>query len=109
MARDHRIISNGKRIDFSCENTRYKTDLSKHVADGRPGSVLPFALYSSGEYSLWLEHVIEKKNSKHVYWLMWYKNGIPTIPMSGVLDEAGVLGVVKGMVGVDMKLLNGAV
>jgi hypothetical protein len=44
MATDHRIISNGQRLDFTCENRRYQTDINK----GKPhGSGFSSPSYSS--------------------------------------------------------------
>jgi hypothetical protein len=55
------------------------------------GSVLEGALIDYGDYSLWLEHVLEKDTGAEVYWLMWYDDqGCPTIPLSGVFGRDGL-------------------
>ena len=91
MAKDHRIEQGGKRVNCTCENARYRTDISKgcsHTGHSKyRGSVLDTALVDRNGYSLWLEHVIEIKNNTEWYWLMWYQDGLPTIPMSSVFDE----------------------
>jgi hypothetical protein len=83
---------NGVPIPYTCENSKYRTNLAK----GNPrtgyattlGNVFEGPLADHG-YSLWLEHAIEKKTGDEVYWLMWYDlNGVPTIPLSGVLNKA---------------------
>jgi len=93
MARDHRLPGpNGSRVNYSCGNRKYCTNVSKGYAH-RPysptlGSVLEDCLFTSGEYSLWLEHVTEISTGQEVYWLMWYDAaGVSTMPMSGVFDR----------------------
>ena len=94
MARDHRIEQNGERIDYTCENRRFRTDIAKGQPHGQHltrGSVFPEPLAGSqdhDEYSLWLEHVISTDDpDDECYWLMWYCNGSPTIPLSGILHR----------------------
>ena len=91
MASDHRTTTaDDERVDYTCENRRYKTNVEKghpHGDESRArGSVTQKPLHEGSSYSLWLEHVIEKKTGKEVFWLMWYRQGKPTIPASGVLD-----------------------
>src|SRR2546426_8706655 len=92
MAIDHRLTTPaGGRIDFSCDNYGYRTNVNKGVAHGTSptrGSVFPTPLVNHSGFTLWLEHVEEKGSGQEVYWLMWYDgNGVPTIPMSGIFDR----------------------
>ena len=99
MGQQHRIELDGQRINYTCENSGYRTDLNKGEthADRSParGSVFPEPLASrEGGYSLWLEHVVDKKTGDEYYWLMWYDaNGYPTIPLSGILSRADIAGM----------------
>jgi len=97
MARDHRIMQDGKRQDYTCENQRFKTKTSdgpvQEAGAASRGSVLPKTLFERGDYSLRLEQVIDKSNNAEVYWLMWYKGGRPTIPLSGVFGEVDLKGI----------------
>ena len=93
MAADHRLTNqSGQRIDYSCGNRRYRTNLNKgfhHGASQTMGSVFQTPLISHGGYSLFLEHVEEIDTGEEVYWFMWYDpSGIPTIPLSGIFDKA---------------------
>jgi hypothetical protein len=98
---DSRIERNGTKLDFTCKNKRFATDLEsgyKHVSGhGYKGSATPGALYNDDEYSLWLEHVVDLRNGHKCYWLMWYKGGLPTIPMSGVLDKEDILEIIPNI------------
>ena len=92
MAPDHRMLANGERLDHTCENAKFLTNIrlgEPHVeGQQHRGSVFREPLYADGEWSLWLEHVTRKENpSEPYYWLMWYRNGVPTIPLSGVLQR----------------------
>jgi len=93
MAYDHRIIDmTGNRINYSCENRRYRTNLRKgfphNPSSQTLGNVIEHPLVNSGGYSLWLEHVFEIDTTEEMYWLMWYDaSGKPTIPLSGVFDK----------------------
>jgi hypothetical protein len=94
VARDHRILDpNGNRQDFTCANSQYRTDISKgepHGTGRARGSVFDSPLVNHGGWSLWLEHVVASGGSE-TYWLMWYDpKGVPTIPLSGVLDKADI-------------------
>ncbi len=105
MAQDHRIQAvPNQRVPFSCENRRYRTNISK----GEPhsplsqtrGSVFPAPLVEHGGYSLWLEHVQDLETGAELYWLMWYSaDGIPTIPLSGVFDRTELSGMLGRLVG----------
>ena len=97
MARDSRIEFNGLRIDYTCENRRFKTDVCKgkpHGQDPTLGSVFGEPLAGNqvrDEVSLWLEHVVAKEDpNDECYWLMWYQNGRPTIPLSGILHRKDI-------------------
>lgn len=89
---DFRILGpNGTRLNYTCENRRFRTNIDKGYSHGSlspvKGSVLEDALINTG-YSLWLEHVLDKTSGDEVYWLMWYDhNGTPTIPMSGIFGK----------------------
>lgn len=91
LARDHRIERNGRRLNYTCANRRFRTDISKGQRHGRRsanrGSVFETPLAESNGYSLWLEHVVDDSENEY-YWLMWYDDdGIPTIPLSGILSR----------------------
>jgi len=97
MSKDFRILNGGHRLDFTCENRRYRTNIQK----GNPhsplsshlGNVFNEPLYNGGNVSLWLEHAIDNLGSSECYWLMWYDNttGQPTIPLSGALNKDEVI------------------
>lgn len=111
MANDHRIARpDGEKIDYTCENRRYKTNVEKGYPHGREGrargSVTPEPLHDGGSYSLWLEHVIEKNTGKKVFWLMWYRQGKPTIPASGILDADDLGEMIQNLVGVRREVLE---
>jgi hypothetical protein len=90
MPTDARILdqTTGQRLNYTCENNRFKTDISRghpHGIQGTGGSAYAEAILLSNGWSLWLEHVVEKTNDQEWLWLMWYEpNGRPTIPLSGV-------------------------
>src|SRR5579863_8427306 len=87
------IRQNGEALGYTCENAGYRTDIVKGFAHGNAattaGSVFPEPLTSrEGDYSLWLEHAVEKKSGDECYWLMWYDGaGAPTISMSAILNR----------------------
>jgi len=101
MAAKDRIQRRGRFLDFTCENVRYKTNTRRgkpHGTNPTPGSVFtePLAGTQAKGYSLWLEHVIEKRSRDGgLYWLMWYENGIPTIPMSGVFRKEDIANMAR--------------
>jgi hypothetical protein len=97
MATDHRIEENGQRLDFTCENAAYKTNVDKgepHSDSHRYcGSVFPEPIKGclGDEYTLWLEHVTVKNDPKdECYWLIWYKDGKPTIPLSAIWHKEDI-------------------
>jgi hypothetical protein len=50
--------------------------------------------------SLWLEHVSAVGDPDNEwYWLMWYDNGRPTIPMSGVVHRQDILHIAQQLAG----------
>lgn len=78
--------------DFTCKNARFHTDIASgfpHLNSGICGSALPGPLAQSGDFTLWLEHVVDERSPNPdrgpLFWLMWYQDGIPTIPISGVM------------------------
>lgn len=92
MAEKDRLVVDGRAQDFTCGNSRFCTDVASgfpHFDSGAGGNALREPLAESGDSTLWLEHVIDKRSPNPdrgaLFWLMWYRNGIPTIPMSGVL------------------------
>lgn len=98
MARDHRIERDGRRLDYTCENRRFRTDTTKgHTHGEQPtrGSVFSQALAGSQEpdqFSLWLEHVVAVNDpDDECYWLMWYQNGFPTVPLSSILHREDIV------------------
>lgn len=102
--KEHRVLdSGGNPMDFTCRNARFQTDMTKgkphgSISDTR-GSVFEDPLIEHGGYSLWLEHVAAKDEEGDIYWLMWYKGGIPTIPMSGVFWKKDLQEMVKQLAG----------
>lgn len=77
---------------FTCENKGFATAVHKGQAHGDGlacGSVFSSALLDHPDYSLWLEHVTDKrKGTSDSFWLMWYdRNGNPTITVSGVFGK----------------------
>ncbi len=82
---------NGNYLNFTCGNSKFSTDTNKGAAHGietAKGSALTDPLAEHGGYTLWLEHVVDHgRPDNELYWLMWYLNGIPKIPMSGVLSK----------------------
>ncbi len=101
MAAKDRIEQSGRFLDYTCKNAGYMTNIRKGRPQGRRsarGSVFvePLAGTQGEGYSLWLEHVVGTKNlDDGLYWLMWYKNGIPTIPMSGVFRKEEIANMVR--------------
>ena len=81
----------GNFQNFTCRNAKFSTNTSKGAAHGKAhakGNALAGPLVEHDGYTLWLEHVIDHENpSNERYWLMWYQDGIPKIPMSGVLSK----------------------
>jgi len=94
----------GNRIDYSCGNKGFQTNISKGKSHGTTptlGSVLGYPLVKNQfNQSLWLEHVVETKNptGNEYYWLMWYNDKAqPTIPMSGVFEKSDLEKMLKGL------------
>ncbi len=101
MALEHRIADkNGQRLNYTCENKRFKTNVKAGFAHGScrsRGSVFknPLCVGENG-YTLWLEHVTNLKDPKdQCYWLMWYQDGIPTIPLSGIMRRKDIPNLAK--------------
>jgi hypothetical protein len=91
VATDHRIELNGQRLDYTCANRRFKTNIEAGRRHGSQsanrGSVFDEPLAESDSCSLWLEHVVDVERGEY-YWLMWYdSSGAPTMPMSGILSR----------------------
>ena len=88
--KDHRIERGGTRLDYTCGNVRYQTniDAGETHADRATsrGSVFREPLVrNQNDDTLWLEHVSDIREGGNYYWLMWYdSSGCPTIPMSGI-------------------------
>ena len=94
---DGRIIdpATSQRVNYTCENARFKTDTTQgHPHGTQPGCAagsvyLDALLVSPDGWSLWLEHVADKRGGPGVFWLMWYEpGGKPTMPMSAVFSRA---------------------
>lgn len=97
MSKDHRIVLNGVAINFTCKNAAFETDVKKGSHLTHKGSALPGALViTQSGHSLWLEHVLSPATGTEWYWLMWYdRNGIPTIPLSGVMTKSDIVQLTK--------------
>jgi hypothetical protein len=87
---EHRILQEGKFLNFTCKNKQFRTNIKLGKSHGdksyAKGSVFKGPLADDGRNTLWLEHVTNDGHERF-YWLMWYRNGEPTIPMSGVLHK----------------------
>src|SRR5438270_3352648 len=97
MAQDHRILHNRQRLDYTCTNRRFRTDINKGERHGQHsrnrGSVFDRPLADHDGYSLWMEHVIDESGHEY-YWLMWYDPaGKPTIPLSGILSREDIANI----------------
>jgi hypothetical protein len=96
VAQDHRVEENGARLDYTCENYRFKTDVTQGSSHGTRspsrGSFFDEPLVENGDgYTLWLEHVVEKPTQELYYWLMWYdRTGRPTVTMSSIMDRTDI-------------------
>jgi hypothetical protein len=92
-----KIIVGGTPIDFTCENHRFKTDISAPINPVYPGSVTFDPIYDGGDDILLLEKVIEKSSGNKCYWFMWYSHGIPKLTMSGVISEDDIAEVIRNI------------
>jgi hypothetical protein len=94
MAVDHRMVKGKERLNYTCENAGYHTNTNKGFPHGpyskTLGSRFEEPLATRNDYTLWLEHVIEIRNGRGWYWLMWYRDGKPTIPLSGILSKRDI-------------------
>ncbi|MHB1959443.1 MAG: hypothetical protein ACYCO5_10480 [Acidobacteriaceae bacterium] len=99
---DHRISADRGPVSYTCENWRYRTDTTAGFPHGRRrarGSVLSDPLLMDGQYSLWLEHVMNKENGdRDLFWLIWYKDGIPEITGSGVFHREDIKRLAQGLI-----------
>ena len=65
---------------YTIRNSRFgtNTEAGSPHGEGQPGgSVFREPLYPAGpwfegEWTLWLEHVVDHKTAKNGYWLAWY-------------------------------------
>jgi hypothetical protein len=91
----------GNKLNFTCQNSKYKTDINKgleHEKGGSKGSVTSEALFKSEGYSLWLEYVVNVHDEdEQCYWFMYYKDGLPIMPMSAVIDEETITKVINNI------------
>jgi hypothetical protein len=93
---DHRIEGPKGRMNFTCENKGFMTDVKRGFPHGKgnaKGSVFPEPLFDNGQYSLWLEHVLNRDDNSECFWLMWYQKGQSTIAASGVFSKSDILNV----------------
>jgi len=100
--RDLRILRDGERLNYTCENRRFRTDIEhgeRHGDAPARGSVFRQSLVADAAgSSLWLEHVEDKTTGERYYWLMWYDtSGMPTIPLSSVLTREDVATMSAGL------------
>lgn len=95
------IVLNNIPIKFTCKNSRFQTDISSGYGPksrgGIKGSVTKKPLYIEGDTSFWLEHIIEIKTNKKLFWFMWYKDGWPLLNMSSVFDTDDLTMVIKNI------------
>jgi|SRR5579872_2594015 len=98
---DHRIERDRHRIDYTCENNRFVTDDAQGNPHGKHsptlGSVFNEPLIEAEGYSLWLEHIRDKRTRQPCYWLMWYDDATrrPTVPMSSKLDRNDIANMAR--------------
>jgi hypothetical protein len=64
-------------MPFENENSRFRTDTTKghsHGTNPTRGSVFsgPISGAQGTDYTLWLEHAVEKKTGENLYWFVWY-------------------------------------
>lgn len=96
-----KIKQNGAELDHTCENSRYKTNISKgkkhYQHQSHKGCVTK--IYDDGDSALFLEHVTEiKKPQKEIYWLMWYfADGRPSIGESAVFDKNDIIKMIRNI------------
>jgi hypothetical protein len=88
----NRAVVDGIPMNFTCSNRRFCTDLAKgfpHGEEAALGSVFKIPLVDHGSNTLWLEHVVSLgAPAEEWYWFMWYEDGIPKIPLSGVFTKS---------------------
>lgn len=98
-----KINHNGSNLDFTTENSRFKTDIAKgysHITgQAHLGSVTVDPIYEDDDGYLFLEHVIEKSNGNSCFWFMWYdENGNNKVnSVSAVIGETDILEVIKNI------------
>lgn len=90
-----RIIINGVPVDFTTENSKFRTDITSPINPKYPGSVTPHPLDDDGSNILVLERVVNIKTGGKCLWFMWYKNGIPSLPESAVFNEEDIVEVIR--------------
>jgi hypothetical protein len=91
--KDHRLVSDGVPLDDTCQNRLFWTDTSKgypHETGSALGNVFEVALIRREDKALYLEHVTDQE-AREWYWLMWYRSGVPLIPMSGVFEKSDLM------------------
>jgi hypothetical protein len=84
-------LANGQRVDYTCSNSQFETDVKRGFPHGTHsptrGSVLPGPISDDGVNTLWMEYIA----GGDMWWMMWYdKNGRPNISGSAVFDKACV-------------------
>lgn len=93
-----RIEVNNHPIDFTCKNAQFQTDISSPVNSIYPGSVTPMPIYDDGGGQILLLEKVVHNNGKKCFWFMWYyDNGIPILPMSGVIDADDIAEVIRNI------------
>ncbi|HUO07858.1 MAG TPA: hypothetical protein VM008_06140 [Phycisphaerae bacterium] len=105
---DHRVVQNGVALDFSCQNKRFRTNTGKgkpHGSSKTLGSVTESPIYQDGPNTLWLEHVKEG-DTEGIYWLMWYKNGWPSILESAVFDRDSIHELLRQLATVSEEIMR---
>lgn len=92
------LTVNTESVAFTCKNALFQTNISKPLNTFYPGSVTQKPIYEDRNgKTLLLERVIHNNGEKY-YWFMWYqKDGLPLIPLSGVIDEDHILEVIKNI------------
>lgn len=93
-----RIEISGSPVPFTCENSKFRTDLSIPPKNPKfPGSVTENPIYEDDQILL-LERVENIGNGNKCFWFMWYDyNGIPVMPMSGVIDADDIAEVIRNI------------
>lgn len=89
---------------FTNENSRFKTDVTlgfTHGSNQPKGSVFegPIAGVQGRDYTLWLEHVVQKSDGEKLYWFVWYSpSGESATQTTAILHREDVLKTISQLI-----------